>query len=192
MLQIEGPSKSYYRAPYPILSFLVSLYCDAKWSLDEFEKWKRSERTLKVEKKGQEEEEIYMYHGYLDPYADMPLAVARIIYLDVPKSLDVDAQGRRKPSNKNFADFWPYLVNELSLPPRARQPERAFPTGTKLAPLLSALAEVFLLDNPVGDDAPFAAELRAVVASRHAPDFQAKLEALREPLGKELTSTFCW
>lgn len=134
----DGPSYHYYRAPYPILSFLYGLYCDESWSHDEYEKWEAGKRDVVTLE--------YRYEKYLDPYPGIPRDARRVITKDVanlPKPVDDE---RRKPRILDCDAIWPDLSNELAKASQPRTDGRA-PVFKETRPVLSSLACIYLGDS---------------------------------------------
>lgn len=181
----EGPRTHYYRAPYPILSFLTGLYCDPAWSLAEFTKWRASARHTK-----EEDHRVYLYDGYLDAYADMPLAAARIIALDVPKSPPEAPDWRHRPTADNFDAIWPFVKNELCL--KAVGAPRTFPLNERL-PILSSLSLVYLSDQlPPSSFPHFSLFQQVHKQNGDAASLGPLLQELAPALKAELIGMLCW
>lgn len=198
MTSSDLPEYHFHRPPYPILSFLFGLYCDAPWSRAEFQKWLDSH-----DGRGN-----YSYDGYLLFYADMPAAAKDIISLDIPKSETVDEEGRRNPSESNSSDLWPHLMKELQKPPGNRPGDARAPYFTVQRPALSALACIYLGDAPTaesvlgmtrdesGRELVSLTTLNALIhlrAKRDAEGTMRFLEELKPALMRDFVSPpFCW
>ena len=132
-----GPSYHYYRAPYPILSFLYGLYCDLEWSVNEYEKWEDAGKDPATG--------TFRYLKYLDPYPNIPANAFRVLTLDVANLPKPDDDPRRKPRLVDCESLWPDLKAELARPPRAKEDGRP-PQFKDIRPILSSVACIFLGD----------------------------------------------
>lgn len=191
--QIPAPRFSYYRKPYPILSFMYGLYCDAEWSTTEFQKWASS-----LTGDGQ-----HLYEGYLDPYPNLPHPARQLISVTVPAVAEQDAGGRLTP-HARLADFmWPYLLQELSFDPALAvsppdDPNRHVAQLDASRPALSGVALIFLeqLSGAQGP-ATFAAlpdplKTKLIALANARPGggdpLEDAIEALKGELVKDFTS----
>jgi hypothetical protein len=131
-----GPEYHYFRAPYPILSFLYGLYCDKHWSDAEYEKWEESEDP---------QTHVYSYEKYLDPYPNIPATARRVITTDVASVELLPPETRRKPRILDCDSIWPDLSEELTRAVKPRADGRA-PEFQDARPVFSALACIYLGD----------------------------------------------
>jgi hypothetical protein len=189
---LPPPPYSYFKSPYPILSFTYGLYCDAAWSEGEFSKWRDSKTP----------EGIWEYEGYLDYYTGLPRGAREMISVRVPA--EAPRIGDRFLPNEALVEVaWPYLLQELTLNPAEAvsapsDPQRHHPVRDANRPALSGLALIYLLDlsEQQAADAfleysePLKSELVAVAAARGARGsaLTDALNALKPALFSDLTS----
>lgn len=138
--KLAPPAYSYFKAQFPILSFMYGLYCDEPWSTAEFEKWEWSEVS----------KHLYEYEGYLDPYLRIPHGARQIISVIVPEKAK-KVGNRLLPDEKLAELMWPYLVQELTFNPAqvvapTSDPQRHHPIPDPNRYALSGLSMIYLDD----------------------------------------------
>lgn len=133
-----NPEYHYYRAPYPILSFVAGLYCDKHWSDEEFEKWEASE---------DKNTHVYHYKGYRFPYPIQSESAKHLFDVVVPdQNHHPDEFGRKAPNNADCNVLWDDLVAELKQPAQPRGDGR-LPLFYEKKATLSTVAAIYLGDD---------------------------------------------
>jgi hypothetical protein len=192
---------TYFKAGYPVLSFLYAMYTDSAVSDDAIARYRRDHND----------------DGYLNPYRvdeqrPFPKGARDIIHVELPATRPEEGPKHvRRPDAALVEKAMPYLVAEMAkLPPQPGDgvsPPPSSAPASKAAvnaefPLVSCLGVIFLNQDPAFQTNPdrflaqfnlpasVASLLKAFAATGTPTADQAF--ALLPALTDELTSKACW